>query len=92
MSDQKVVMVVGMYVAESICTKIFVAIAENLRGYGNKIPSFEVRGIFDVFFFRLLVVSDIFEFGMMLKVEHTYRKLFQFVRKKYGDMCLLANF
>ena len=73
MSDQKVVMVVGMYVAESICTKIFVAIAENFRGYGNKIPSFEVLYIFDVFF-RFFVL-EVNRCGMMLKVEHTYRKL-----------------
>ena len=49
MSDQKTVMLAEMYVVECICTKIFTAIAENFRGYGNKIPSFEVLYIFDVF-------------------------------------------
>ena len=56
MSDQKTVMLAEMYVVECICTKIFTAIAENFRGYGSKIPSFEVLYIFDVFFSFLFVL------------------------------------
>ena len=75
MSDQKTVMLAEMYVVECICTEIFTAIAENFRGYGSKIPSFEVLYIFDVFFFSFLFVLLVNRCGMMLKVEHTYRKL-----------------